>query len=133
MSLQASSASLAEASSLKPRMISPSCMMLLLLHQRRCRRRHRNAGDFSTAGQYRNVLGQRPMLDAGREIVGDTVAREFVRQNLSGRVLVEPDHMKAVAGFGDGELSRLHALQSGLELGCGLAARQLTEPAPVFG
>src|SRR5450756_2570158 len=77
ISLQASSASLAGASSLKPVMISPSCMTALLLHQRRRRGRQRNAGDFSTAGQYGNILRQRAMLDAGREIVGDALAGEF--------------------------------------------------------
>src|SRR5512142_3177292 len=93
MSLQPSSASFAGASSLKLRMISPSCMAPLLLNQRRRRCGQRNAGDLGPAGQHRDILRQRPMLDTGREIIGDTVAREFERQHLTGRVAVEPDHM----------------------------------------
>ena len=38
------------------------------------------------------------MLDAGREIVRDTIAREFERKHLPGRMLIETDDVKAVTG-----------------------------------
>ena len=51
------------AAALDERPISPSCMTALLLHQRRCRCRQCDAGDFSAAGQHRDILRRRTMLD----------------------------------------------------------------------
>jgi hypothetical protein len=45
----------------------------------------------------------------------------------------EPDDVKAVAGFGNGESAGVHALQRGLEFGHGLTVGQLAEAAAVLG
>ncbi len=73
------------------------------------------------------------MLDAGCEIVGNTVAGEFERQHLPGGMPVEPDEVKAVPGFRDDELAGPHALQCSLEFRDRLATRQLSQAPAILG